>query len=153
MPQAQDLHGNMPTMSDANRYRSGRYSWDANLVAELLLAISSKGHGEGVKSDNSVDNTIISLAAELIVKQPKAMQNYLIDHMADFLARPDVLALKDTDTSRILRQQVEAMRNNPWAQASGKVRLAEPTPSTETPVWQAKMVTREAGEPSWQLSS
>lgn len=100
----------------------------ANLVAELLLAISSKGHGDGVKSDGHVDKTVIALASELIVKQPKAMQEYLINHMAGFLGRADVLAMKNDEAVRQLRTEVEAMRKNPWAQG---VQAQQKTPSTE----------------------
>lgn len=113
----------------------------ANLVAEVLVAMSSKGHGAGVKSDKSVNNTVISLAADLIVKQPRAMQNYLIDHMAKFLGRSDVLAVKDTQAADLLRTQVEAMRNNPWALADVG-RSPPPAPEILTdsvPAWQSRL--------------
>ena len=66
-----------------------------NLIAELLVAISSKGHGEGVVSDKSVDNTALSLAADIIVKQSPQQQDELNEHVAQFLSRPDVLAMKN----------------------------------------------------------
>ncbi|MDX2113316.1 MAG: hypothetical protein SFW63_06260 [Alphaproteobacteria bacterium] len=90
----------------------------ANLVAEVLLAISSKGHGSGVKSDTSVDDTVVALAAEAIAKQPAKMQQLLIEHTSKFLGRPDTLALKDYEVAEKLTRQVELMRQNPWALAS-----------------------------------
>lgn len=131
-----------------------------NLIAELLLAISSKGHGEGVKSDKSVDNTVLSLAAELIAKQPVKLQDELIQHVTRFLGRPDVLALKDDEAGRILRQQVEAMRQNPWAMAAPAAGKA-PEPAAPAPeakksaasAWQARLADAAAqSQPQPQLS-
>lgn len=102
----------------------------ANVIAEILLAISSKGHGEGVKSDKSVDGTIISVAADAIVNQPARMQPILIDHVAKFLGRKDVLAIKDEEAKALLMQQVEVMRKNPWALAPHPVKAAEEKPVT-----------------------
>lgn len=85
------------------------------LMAELMVAISSKGHGEGVVSDNSVDNSIISIAADLIVKQPDHRQDYLIEHIGNFLGRPEVLAMDTKAVIDRLRHEVETMRRNPWA--------------------------------------
>jgi len=108
----------------------------ASLIAELLVAISSKGHGQGVVSDNSVDNSVIALSADLISKQPPAMQESLIEHVATFLGRPDVMAVKDANIREKLHTQVEAMRNNPWAHA------VDASPKTAAvPVWQAKIDT------------
>lgn len=122
----------------------------ANLVAEVLLAISSKGHGDGVKSDSHVDDTVVSLAADLIVKQPRKMQDFLINHMAGFLGRGDVLALGHKEATNKLRQQVEAMRSNPWALA-GPVPVTSPQP--DAPVWQAKLAAKEAQTLSPQLAT
>ncbi|MEQ1704448.1 MAG: hypothetical protein ABL867_00575 [Rickettsiales bacterium] len=85
------------------------------LISEALVAISSKGHGKGVVSDKSVDNSVISLSAELIAKQPPAQHEYLIDYMSGFLGRDDVLAKKDTEVKDLLRAQVELVKKNPWA--------------------------------------
>lgn len=89
-----------------------------NVIAELLLAISSKGHGDGVKSDKSVDDTVISLAADLVVKQPRAMQAALVDYIAGFLGKPEVLGLKNDEAKEKLAAAVELMRGNPWALAT-----------------------------------
>jgi hypothetical protein len=135
----------------------------ANLVAEVLLAISSKGHGSGVKSDTSVDDTVIALAAEAIAKQPAKMQNLLIEHTSKFLGRPDTLALKDYEVQEKLTRQVELMQKNPWALATMPVQTAEAmsqpkqTPDnqcktkrckleTPPPAWQAKMAEQKAAQ-------
>jgi len=103
----------------------------ANIIAELLLAISSKGHGEGVKSDKTVDNTVIALAADLIVKQPVRMQEGLINHVATFLGKPEVLAIKDQEVKTLLHSQVEAMRKNPWAMCNPVPDAVPPLPERE----------------------
>lgn len=129
----------------------------ANIIAEILLAISSKGHGHGVKSDKSVDNTIIALAADLIVKQPAKLQPALTEHVAGFLGRPDVLAIKNEDAAKLLREQVEALRKNPWAMASA----AHTAPAADTsavpkpeniPAWQAKVAAQGTAADTPQLS-
>ncbi|MFW0777409.1 MAG: hypothetical protein ACN2B6_06795 [Rickettsiales bacterium] len=98
----------------------------ANLVAETLLAISSKGHGHGVKSDGSVDDTVIALAAESISKQPVGMQNLLVEQVSRFLGKPETLALKNEEVEEKLRAQVELMRKNPWAVAASAAQQAAP---------------------------
>ncbi|MDE3015617.1 MAG: hypothetical protein KGI29_01665 [Pseudomonadota bacterium] len=125
-----------------------------NLAAEFLLAISSKGHGEGVVNDSSVDNSVIALAANLIVRQPPRMQNELVDYMAQFLGKPDVLAMRDEEVTALLRAQVEAMRKNPWAMAEDAL---PDQPNVVTPAkagstaWQDKIAAAPAAAP--QLSA
>jgi hypothetical protein len=125
----------------------------ANLIAELLLAISSKGHGEGVTSDQSVDNSIISLAADLIVQQPAKLQSTLIDQVSGFLGQPNVLAEKDLDVRAALTQQVQQMRENPWAKAQkhennkahGHLETPVEEKATDTRPWQ-KYLARPAAQ-------
>lgn len=109
------------------------------MIGEILLAISSKGHGEGVKVDKSTDQSIISLAAGLIVRQPESMQEPLIEKLSKFLGRADVLAIKDSDATSQLRTQVEAMRKNPWAFG------AKSAPATQKP--EAVEVEKKQGTP------
>jgi hypothetical protein len=97
----------------------------ATLIAELLVSISSKGHGEGVVTDQSVDNSIISMAADLIAKRSPRHQEELIGYISGFLGRPDVLAMKNQVVATQLRTQVELMRKNPWAMCHGTEQGAE----------------------------
>jgi hypothetical protein len=134
----------------------------ATLVGEFLLSISSKGHGEGVVSDNSVDESVVAIAAELVLKQPKEMQEQLIENMGKFLGRPEILALKDEEAIKRLRVQVEEMRENPWAKSSSALAsapqpvkvaapaIAEPKaaePKGKLPAWQAKVNAMETSAP------
>ena len=89
----------------------------ANLIAETLLAISSKGHGAGVLTDESVKDSIYALAAEMIVKQPAAQRDWHIQHVAGFLQQPDVLAESFQTVEAQLRRQVALLEKNPWAMA------------------------------------
>lgn len=119
------------------------------IIGEILLALSSKGHGEGVKADTSADDTIIAMSANLIHKQPKAMQEELIGRMARFLGRPDVLAIKDTEAEQKLREQVELMRKNPWALVTAEARGKQSAaPSTPCPTGTACRVKPPAA--AWQ---
>lgn len=122
----------------------------ANIIAEILLAISSKGHGEGVKSDKTVDNTMIALAADLVVKQPKHMQEELITNVSHFLGRPDVLALKNGEAEKLLREQVETMRKNPWAMCGEKAAPQVPDALSELSVNEKAIVPGKSSAAAWQ---
>ncbi len=87
-----------------------------NLVAEIVLALSSKGHGEGVKSDISVEDTAYSIVADTIGHQPASMRERLISDLSrDFLARPDVLGGKPDGIESKLRERVKLLNGNLWA--------------------------------------
>lgn len=88
-----------------------------NVISEILVAISSKGHGEGVKTDHSTDDTIIATTAELIARQNPARQNQLIEQCAGYMAAPEVLGGKAEKIASRLREQVAAIQQNPWAEA------------------------------------
>jgi hypothetical protein len=100
------------------------------LTSEGLLAISSKGHGEGVVSDNSVDHTALAIAADFIARQPAHAQQDLIKATTQFLGEAKHLAMKNEEVARILTQQVQAMRNNPWMVQDHK----HQAPSKEQPL-------------------
>jgi hypothetical protein len=131
------------------------------LLAELLIAISSKGHGSGVKSDNSVDNSVIALAAGYIAKQPKNIRDLLIDRTARFLGHPDILAVKNEDVKKQLYTQVEAMYKNPWATCqSAEEKAPEPELTVaakikpaDTQSWQARHALEKAQPAQPSLST
>lgn len=88
-----------------------------NFAAELIMAFSSKGHGEGVKSDATMDNTITAMIAQTILAKPANEREALIDKMADILTNPKTLALKKEQAEKLLREQLSALEKNPWAKA------------------------------------
>ena len=124
-----------------------------NLIAELLIAISSKGHGHGVIADESINNSVISIAADTIAKQPANMQEDMINHVARFLGRPDTLALKDENVKSQLRHQVELMRKNPWAHASAACLEAEAKQNPVMPPVASVPATAEKPEVKAEPSS
>lgn len=87
-----------------------------NLLSEVLLALSSKGHGTGVKPDSSIDTTVISSTADLINRQPLEKREELIHQFAGYLASPEVLGGQADFHAAELRAQVEALNKNPWAE-------------------------------------
>ena len=87
----------------------------ANLVAEFLMAISSKGHGDGVK-DESIEKSSYAIATDLIARQPAHRREGLIDYLSGYLAMPEVLGGKAEDIADKIRNQLGAMLQNPWAQ-------------------------------------
>ncbi|MBY0355668.1 MAG: hypothetical protein K2Q12_08070, partial [Rickettsiales bacterium] len=66
----------------------------ANLIAELLVAVSSKGHGSGIGNDASVNESVIALAADKIASQPREGQEGLVDYVSGFLCSDAVLSMK-----------------------------------------------------------
>lgn len=120
-----------------------------NIVAEVLMAFSSKGHGEGVVSDVSVDESALAITADLIARQPREMQEHLIEYMAGFLGKQEVLAMKNEEIIAKLHMQVETMHNNPWAHAltsksPTQSRPSVPAPNQDIiPFWQAKQLHTE----------
>ncbi|MDX1974192.1 MAG: hypothetical protein SFT92_00795 [Rickettsiales bacterium] len=114
----------------------------SNLLAEFLVAISSKGHGEGVVSDKSVDQTAIAIAADVVARQPADEQQPLIAQFSEFLGQQKILAMKDTDVQKALLQQVELMKKNPWAMAHQKAEEAAAKTGAEKPL-------AKAGDMSW----
>ncbi len=137
---------NLPDKVDSIKNRAWFVA--TNLAAEMLIMMSSKGHGEGVKSDESVDKSVIALAADLIVKQPERYQPHLIEYLSVFLGRPDVLAMKDGEVKERLRTEVAALRSNPWmgaTQARPRQLAAAATPplQKDAPVWQAKALAAD----------
>ncbi len=74
--------------------------------------------------------------------------------MANFLGRSDVLATKNEEVTNLLRAEVEAMRRNPWALASGPLpeKSLPAVHPAKLPAWQAKVAAETASrEP--QLSA
>lgn len=136
---------------NGNSERRKTVGWRAvfvgtNVLAEILMSISSKGHGKGVKSDASVDETVLALSAETIARQPQAMQAGLIEYVGKFLGRDDVLAMNDESIRSRLQQAVEEMRGNPWAVAMRPVEKIMPQPEEQAPAlpaWQAKLVSQQ----------
>src|SRR5688572_24554042 len=74
-----------------------------NLIAELIVAISSKGHGEGVETDASVQKSMVAIAAELIAKQSPEMHEQMIQAVTRFLGDPKALGSKDNDIEKEVR--------------------------------------------------
>jgi len=83
------------------------------------------------------------------------MQDQLIDYMAKFLGRPDVLAMKDEEVTNLLRRQVESLRRNPWAVAEtasqpAEKRIAAALSAKDGPAWQGRLA---AESPAPHLSA
>lgn len=86
----------------------------ANIFSEIMLALSSKGHGAGVKPDDSVDKSVIGATAELILRQPPEKREALIENMAGYMASREVLGVKAEKIAAELRNHVNLLDNNPW---------------------------------------
>lgn len=108
-----------------------------NLLSEVLLMLSSKGHGTGVKPDDSIDTTVIAATADLIARQPADKREALVDQFAGYLASYDVLGGHAADHAAQLRHQLQGRDRNPWAReatnAGVSTQLPQVQPAPESP--------------------
>ena len=101
--------------STPKEYLFGRATFiAANVFSEVMLTLSSKGHGAGVKPDGSVDDTVMATAAELVLRQPEEKREAIIRQLAGYMASPEVLAEKADMVEAELRKHIDLLDNNPW---------------------------------------
>lgn len=86
-----------------------------NIAAEILMVLSSKGHGEGVQTDKSVADTIIANAAQIIARQQPAGQSAAIEQLAGYMSSSEMMGGKSEAIAAKLREQVSSQQRNPWA--------------------------------------
>lgn len=105
-----------------------------NLIAEVIMAFSSKGHGQGVKADASVDTTTCALVAQAIAKNPREQHSMLIDKMATTLSASDSLGTSKDILAKTIQSQLAALDSNPWAMAMAtEEKTAKTIPSPSVP--------------------
>lgn len=86
-----------------------------NIIAEVLMALSSKGHGEGVKSDATVETSATAIAAENIALQAPEKREELVQKFSQHLADPKIMGGSAVIIERNLRANLKGLANNPWA--------------------------------------
>lgn len=106
-----------------------------NIVAEILTALSSKGHGDGVTTDDSVKESVYAIAAETIVKQSPANRHFYLQHVANFLEQPTVMAESRETVLQKLQEHVARLEKNPWIlhELQQEKPQETPTPLVSTP--------------------
>lgn len=91
-----------------------------NLIAETGMLFTSKGHGEGVRNDSSLDKTATAMAATLIQRQPKEKHEELIKGMAKELSNASAIAHPVAKVEEWIREQMSNLEKNPWAPVINK---------------------------------
>ncbi len=66
------------------------------------------------------------------------------------MGAPDVLARKDQEIEKILKAQVDAMSNNPWAMCGEKTAPQIPDTLPELPVNESAIVPGKSSAAAWQ---
>jgi len=113
------------------------------LVAEFILTLASKGHGNGVKSDKSVDETAYAIVADAILQQPAEKRDGLIKDLShNFLANPDVLGGEANIIEAALRQRIANLAANPWMAPAETRRIERASDAQRTANWQEKQMQR-----------
>jgi hypothetical protein len=87
----------------------------SNVLSEFLLFFSSKGHGDGVKPDKSVDDSVYAATADLILRQPESKRVQLTSNVAGYLASSDVLGADIAVAQTKLEEHIAKLAKNPWA--------------------------------------
>ncbi len=101
--------------TEPKKYLIGRVLFIiTNFMAEGLIALSSKGHGIGVKPDSSVDDSIISAASELVLRQPEEKRAAVISQLSGYMASPEVMDVKAEKIEQGIRQLIAMLSQNPW---------------------------------------
>lgn len=120
--------------TEPRKYLYGRVIFiAANVFSEIMLAISSKGHGSGVKPDTSVDDSVMATAAELVLRQPTEKREAIIHQLSGYMASPEVLAMKADDVEKSLRAHINLLDNNPWTRHFSGHEDAVPATPVVTP--------------------
>jgi hypothetical protein len=87
------------------------------IAADVLVANSNKDPRNAEDKFNSDEQLqVVALAAEEIAKQPQDQQAKLVDQVSEFLATQPEMKGKGTDISASLRQQIQNVGHNPWAE-------------------------------------
>lgn len=114
----------------------------SNIFSELLMGISSKGHGSGVISDDSIEQTIIATAADIIIRQPEARQANLIQQLSGYLSMPDMLNRQSDTIAEELATAIEGLKKNPWQQAVAAPK-SEPSAPHHAPTHRVTAITND----------
>ncbi len=117
----------------------------ANLTAEGLMAISSKGHGAGVISDESLDKSAYAVGADLVYRTPPERREAMFNRVTAFLAGKEHLGGDKNAIVKGVREQLAAMEENPWSGAPVKRRTAEisAVPAKESTLWQGRVANAQ----------
>jgi hypothetical protein len=121
----------------------------ANVIAELLMVVSSKGHGQGVQADKSTDDTVFANAAQIIARQNPAQQDALIERLAGYMSSPDIMGGRTEEIAAKLREHVHSMGKNPWATAAHTPAAIATVPGTRV---NAVMHEAELQKPSTAIA-
>jgi hypothetical protein len=116
-----------------------------NLIAEVLMAVSSKGHGAGVRSDTSLDRSAYAMMADLVQHSPQANKDVLLGKISDLLAQKNHLGGYSADIENGIRDQLKSLDKNPWA--GGIVIPAQAEVSARIP---ASAGMTKASQTNWQ---
>ncbi len=112
----------------------------SNIAAEVLMAVSSKGHGAGVISDKSLDTSAYAIAADLVYHSQPEKREVVLKSVSEFLAGKKHLAQDQKVVLSGIQKQLEAMENNPWAGDVAK-KKSEADASMSSSNWQGKVAT------------
>lgn len=124
----------------------------SNLLAELLVSISSKNHTKNDgKANDHTSETVIAIAADLIAKQPELKQKAVTQYFAGFLCLPEVLNMKKDEVLEKLSAAVETSKANPWAlawnQLSGYKAPSPELPEVTSNAWQNRITSQAHSSP------
>lgn len=113
--QLADANKDLALVRQERKFVHGRMTFVVtNLIAEILLALSSKGHGDGVLSDETVKQSALSIAAENIALQDKSKQATLTQEVATHLASPKIMGGNAYLIEKGLKERVDKLQSNPW---------------------------------------
>ncbi len=113
-----------------------------NLVAETGMLFTSKGHGEGVRNDSTLDDTATAMVASLIMRQPEEKHQELVVKMAKELSNATAIAKPVAEVAQMIEHQLQNIKKNPWSTVVPEVKIPKEllTPATEETVTKEKEI-------------
>lgn len=139
-------------VEDAKKIQSGLINRGifvgTNLLAEFLMSISSKGHGSGIKTDPSLDNSTHAVMADLLLRTPEEKRETLLADIAKSISHKDHLGGRPEEHAAAIRKQMDGLKNSPWLQSAASAPAEKAVQSVALPVAEAMPAVKEK-TPQW----
>jgi hypothetical protein len=107
----------------------------SNIVAEIIMGISSKGHGAGVKSDKSLEHSAYAVAADLIQRTAPDRREAMLEKVSAFYANKKHLSGDPAVITQGIRKELEHIGANPWMGIAPVPTPADKTEAKDANYW------------------
>lgn len=114
-----------------------------SLLAEGLMSISSKGHGDGVISDNSLEHSSFAVAADLVARTTPEKREEVLAKTVAFLSGKKHLGGDAKVIEEGVRAQLATINANPWACLAPPAPKSDTQPEEEKTNWRGRTIASQ----------